>query len=297
MESSEAVNGKLTSPAVVKRILDRHGIILKHSLGQNLLVDENILKKILAYAELRPTDHVLEIGAGIGTLTAALAGHCETVVAIEVDGRMIPVLQENISPYSNVVIIKADAARQDFRALMRDHGSGKAWKVVSNLPYGITSPVILNLLRAGDPIQKMVLMVQKEVARRIAAPSGSKEYGFLSVACQFKARVRVVATVAPAAFMPPPEVDSAIVVLDVKEKTWTDAEEEMLFKVVGEAFRYRRKTIVNALARSWGREAAEAACREAGIDPGRRGETLSLEEFMRVSRGIGTKFANEPRRC
>ncbi len=283
-----------------------HGLQFRRSLGQNFLVDGNILQKVVDAAAIEPDECVLEIGAGIGTLTIALAPLCRRVLAVEIDRSLIPVLESHTQGFGNVTVIQGDAARMDFgEALDGTCGNEKPhpWKVVSNLPYYVTSPVMMNLLFSGAPISRLVLMVQKEVAFRIVAPPGSGDYGAFSVACQFKARPFICAPVSRTAFMPAPEVDSAIVVMEMCEGPEHDVpDEDLFFRVVRQAFNYRRKTISSALKSAFGPERVKQALASSGIDPKRRGETLSIDEFAALSRNLGSdkpggKFAKGPPQC
>ncbi|MGE5542694.1 MAG: ribosomal RNA small subunit methyltransferase A, partial [Bacillota bacterium] len=197
--------------------------------------------------------------------------------------------------YDNLTIVQGDATKMDYRSML-DGGCHsdrpRPWKVVSNLPYYVTTPIVMGLLFSGAGISRIVLMVQREVAQRMTAPPGSDDYGAFSIACQYKTRPEIYAPVPRTAFMPAPEVDSAIVVMDTRERPEHDVPDEgLFFRVVREAFNYRRKTISSALRSQFGRESVRDALALAGIDPGRRGETLSIAEFAALSRGFGTEFA------
>lgn len=281
---------KLTSPKAVADIMKRHGIRFTKSLGQNFLIDENILKKTVSVAEMTPDDFVLEIGPGLGTLTAALASRAQKVVAVEIDRGMIPVLQETTAGLDNVEIVEGDVLKIDLDRVAAENFSGRPFKVVANLPYYITTPVVTKLLSARLPIAVMVFMVQKEVARRMTAPPGSKEYGALSVAVQFYSNASLEFRVPPSAFMPRPKVESAVVKLKVAGRPSVSVDDpELFFKVVRLAFLHRRKTLANALSMGGlglDREKISLVLAGLGIDPGRRGETLSIPEFAKVSNGL-----------
>ncbi|NPV71105.1 MAG: 16S rRNA (adenine(1518)-N(6)/adenine(1519)-N(6))-dimethyltransferase RsmA [Firmicutes bacterium] len=299
---------KLTSPSVVAEVLRRHGLSLKRSLGQNFLVDENILAKVISAVDPRESDCVVEFGPGIGTLTVALAPLCRRVVAIELDRSLIPVAEAHTAHFGNVTVFRADAAKIDLKAAMErvepattaaaGGGAARPWKVVSNLPYYATSPIIVNVLFSGAPVNRLVFMVQKEVARRIVAGPGDEAYGAFSVACQYWTTPRVYSSVPRAAFMPAPEVDSAIVVMDVREEPPAGvADQAFFFKVVRASFGQRRKTLAAALRGLFGRDSVRGALESAGIEPARRAETLSIPEFAELARALGAEFAKGKTQC
>ena len=291
----------MTSPSIVARIMRENGLSFRRSLGQNFLVDANIVDKIVSAADLEPDECVLEIGSGIGTLTVAIAPLCARFLAVEIDRNLVPVLGANASGFENVSVIQGDAMKLDFRGMLAggcDSSRPRPWKVVSNLPYYLTSPIVTRLLFCGAAISRMVLMVQREVALRMIATPGSDEYGAFSVACQYKTRPSIFSPVPRTAFMPAPDVDSSIVVMDVREvPEYPVPDEDLLFRIVREAFNYRRKTISSALKHSFGRERTSIAVASAGVDPGRRGETLSIAEFAALSRSFGMEFAKAPPEC
>ncbi len=284
---SRAGEPRLTSPSVLRALLARHGLEPSQALGQHFLVDSNVLNRILAAAGLGPADPVLEIGPGLGTLTRALADAAGRVVAVELDRRLGPVLAETLAGRTNVELVLGDVLRVDLEKLLQP--GRPAWVVVANLPYGVTGPVLGRLVEGTLPIRRAVLMVQLEVARRMAAAAGTPAYGALSVAVQYRARVEVVARVSPRAFYPPPEVTSAICRLDWWDRPPVAVPPGQLFAVVRAAFGQRRKTLANSLAAGLGlpKPAVEAALRQAGIDPGLRGERLDLEAFARVAEVLG----------
>ncbi len=292
---------KLTSPGVVKGILEKHGVRLNRSIGQHLLVDSNYLQKIVAAAQLDERDMVIEVGAGIGTLTEALAGEAGGVLALELDTRLMPILRETVGHFANLRLLQGDAlevnlisAVKDWRQRLKKEGRAedlKRVKVVSNLPYNITSPLLVDLLQNVAPqlgISKMILMVQREVADRLVAGPGESDYGSLSVFVQFYGRPHILTEVPPTAFFPRPRVGSALIDIVPRAEPPVAVEDESLFfAVVRAAFNQRRKMLRNALADVGGigldKEEVIAALGEAGIDPKRRGETLSIEEFARIS--------------
>ncbi|HLA24396.1 MAG TPA: 16S rRNA (adenine(1518)-N(6)/adenine(1519)-N(6))-dimethyltransferase RsmA [bacterium] len=277
----------LATPAGTAQLLRAHGIRPRKRFGQHFLVSRATLRRILDAAALTPHDGVLEIGAGIGTLTAALAPLVDTVVAVELDRALLPALRETIAPFPNVRVETGDVMRFDLAALVAPLPSPR--KAVSNLPYNIASPLIVNLLEAPVHFTRLVFTVQREVAQRLAAPPGGKDYGALSVAVQYRAEARVVARVPSGAFFPPPDVESAVVVLEPRAVPPVDVGDEgLFFRVVRAAFAQRRKTLRNTLAAGLAVSpaAVEAACRAAGVDPGRRGETLDLTAFAALTRAL-----------
>lgn len=253
-------------------------------------MDRGTLAKILAAVAPAEAPLILEIGPGPGTLTAALAEVAPRVVAVEVDRGMVALLRETLGHRTNVEVIHGDALKVDLRSLLVERlQPGQKARVAANLPYYITSPLLFRLLEEDLPLDRIVVMVQREVALRMVAAPGSREYGALSVAVQYHTVPRVVARVSRGAFWPPPEVDSAVVALEVREQPAVAVPRRLFFAVVRAAFQQRRKTLANALAGGLGLERAwvEERVAAAGIDPGRRGETLSLEEFAAVARAIG----------
>lgn len=280
----------LTSPKTLKTIMAAHGIRPQHRLGQNFLIDASVLDTIVAASGAGPDDFVLEIGPGLGPLTQRLAEVAGKVLAVELDRNLVAILEKTVvAAHPNVEVIQGDAGRIDLHELLEARlASGQKAKVAANLPYYITTPLVMRLLEATLPLDKIVVMVQKEVADRMVSPPGSKAYGALSVAVQYYTEVRIVTTVGRAAFLPPPDVDSAVVAMSVRTVPPVDAPREAFFRVVRAAFGQRRKALGNALAAGLGMEKThvQEALRATGIDPGRRGETLSLEEFAAITRKI-----------
>jgi len=281
----------LTSPKYLKCLLDRHGFRFSKSLGQNFLIDENILQKIINGAQIAPEDIVLEIGPGVGTLTTALARQAEKVVAVEIDRSLKPILEETLEGFNNVEVIYGDILKLNLEELLKDKLDSKPFKIVANLPYYITTPIIMRFLENDCPYRSITVMIQQEVAGRMAAGPGSKEYGALSVAVQFYTKPRVICKVPASVFLPPPKVDSMVITLEKRSRPAVDVEDPAyFFKIVKAVFAQRRKTLLNNLASAditgLDKAALEKRLTDLGINPKRRGETLSLEEFAYISNNI-----------
>ncbi|GAB7387227.1 16S rRNA (adenine(1518)-N(6)/adenine(1519)-N(6)) -dimethyltransferase RsmA [Bacillaceae bacterium] len=283
------MNKDIATPTRTKEVLRRFAFSFKKSLGQNFLIDTNILHKIVAAADLNGEKGAIEIGPGIGALTEQLARACGKVVAVEIDERLLPILQETLRDYANVTVIHGDVLRLDLHRLIRDElPHAKGISVVANLPYYVTTPILLKLLQERLPLEQIVVMVQKEVAERIAANPGSKDYGSLSVAARYYTEPEIVCHVPRTVFIPQPNVDSAVIRLRIRERPLvTLCDEELFFRVVRASFAQRRKTLYNNLLHNFfgkeNKERLHALLQEAQIDPGRRGETLSIEEFAELS--------------
>ncbi len=282
-------NIKLTSPGTVKALLKENNIKLKKSLGQHFLCDENILKLIIAHAQLNKSDLIIEIGAGIGTLTQRLAEAAHKVIAVEIDQRFVPLLKENLQNYSNVEVLQADFLELDLNEVAQAQGATKV-KIVGNLPYQATSPILEKLIENRRLISSATLTVQQEVAEKIQAKPGSNESSALGIFVQAFANVKALLKISKHVFFPRPQVDSTLIRIEFLESPRFDGAEELFFKVVRSAFNLRRKTIKKALTQSpflgLSQRAAEDVLHQAGIDPTRRGETLSLEEFDRLAEVI-----------
>ncbi len=269
---------------VTKHILKSFNIHMSKRLGQNFLIDENIVRGIVAAADLEPGEKVLEIGPGIGTLTQGLAEAGADVVAVELDKKLPAVLAQTLAGYENVRIVPGDILKVNIPEIT----DNVPFKVVANLPYYITTPIIMALLEQHLPISRLVTMVQKEVALRMIAEPGKKDYGALSVAVQYYTRPKIALDVPPKSFLPAPEVDSVVICCEVRDTPPVDVmEEKMFFRVVKAAFGQRRKTLNNAL-KSMGmeKEAVKTILEKSAIDGVRRGETLSLEEFAKIANAI-----------
>lgn len=282
------------TPRRTKEIIAKYGFSFKKSLGQNFLIDGNILNNIVAAAELDKSKGALEIGPGIGALTGRLAEAAGRVVAVEIDQRLLPILKDVLADEPHVNVVHGDVLKLDLGQLFRDHFQGlEGVSVVANLPYYVTTPILMKLLEERLPLQHIVVMIQKEVAQRMAAKPGGKEYGSLSVAVQYYCKPEIVCTVPHTVFIPQPNVDSAVIKLSLRDKPAVDVPDEAyFFSVVQASFAQRRKTLANNLTAFVGkenREAMTALLPTLGIDPGRRGETLSLEEFALLSRALQEK--------
>lgn len=260
---------------------------MQKKYGQNFLIDGNILAKIVEAAQITKEDCVLEIGPGIGTMTQYLAEAAGRVVAVEIDRELIPILEETLSPYNNVAVMCADILKVDLAALVRENG-GRPIKVVANLPYYITTPIIMALFESRVPLASITVMVQSEVADRMQTGPGSKDYGALSLAVQYYAKPEIVARVPASCFLPRPNVDSTVVRLTKYEKPLVEAADEaFLFAVIRASFNQRRKTLANGLANAGGlgvsRVQVEAVLEEMGLSSMVRGETFTLEQFAELS--------------
>jgi 16S rRNA (adenine1518-N6/adenine1519-N6)-dimethyltransferase len=288
----------LSSAGTLKAIMQAHGIRPQHRLGQNFLTDARVLDQIVAAAGIGPDDLVLEIGPGLGTLTQRLARAAGKVLAVELDRNLVEILGKTVvEMHPNVEVVQGDAARIDLHSLLAGRlATGQKAKVAANLPYYITTPLVMRLLEEELPLDQIVVMVQKEVADRMVAPPGGKDYGALSVAVQYYTEPRIAVKVSRGAFLPPPEVDSAVVAMKIRTEPPVDAPKKDFFRVVKAAFGQRRKALGNALAGGLGMDKAllQQALVHAGIDPGRRGETLSLEEFAALTRNILTIGGQPP---
>lgn len=278
-------------------ILEKYGFSFKKSLGQNFLIDTNILRNIVEHAGLTNESAAIEVGPGIGALTEQLAKVCNKVVAFEIDQRLLPILDDTLSPYPNTKIIHQDVLKANVKEVIEDEFSGiDDIMVVANLPYYVTTPIIMKLLEDQLPIRGFVVMLQKEVADRIAAKPGTKEYGSLSIAIQYYTEAETVMIVPKTVFMPQPNVDSAVIRLIRREEPlYPVISEEFFFKVTRGSFVQRRKTIINNLMSALpnGKEKKEmilTALSQTGIDSKRRGETLSIQEFAKLSDALYPSF-------
>ena len=278
----------IADPKVTRHILSAFHLRASKRLGQNFLVDRSVVQGIVDAAELSPEDTVLEIGPGIGTLTQGLAETGARVVAVELDKKLPAVLAETLKGYDNVTIVPGDILKLNIPEILGLR-EGERFKVVANLPYYITTPIIMTLLEQRLPIERLVTMVQKEVAVRMTARPGSKDYGALSIAVQYFTVPRMVMDVPPRSFLPAPEVTSAVIACHVQEvPTMRPQDEKLFFRLVRAAFGQRRKTLLNALTGAGlSKEMSRAGLAAAGIAENMRGEQLSLADFARLSDAVG----------
>lgn len=276
---------KLYAPSTIRDIKDKYGFKLSKSLGQNFLTDKNIIDKIIDETEITDEDLVIEIGPGIGVLTAEACERAKKVVAVEIDKNLIPILKDTLSEYSNVEVINQDVLKTDLNEII-DKSGCKGAKIIGNLPYYITTPIIMALLEGGVHVDSITIMMQKEVADRIKSGPGTKAYGALSVAVQYYCTVNNVATVPKEVFFPAPKVDSAVLRLDLREEKPVELiDEKMFFRCVKAGFGQRRKTLSNSLLGIGDvtKEEVKLCLEETGIEEKRRAETLSLDEFAAIS--------------
>ena len=277
----------LGNPSKTSEVLNKFGISAQKRYGQNFLIDANILEKIVVSAGITKEDTVLEIGPGIGTLTQYLAEAAKQVICVEIDKNMIPVLEYTLAEFDNVTVINQDILKADIVQILKENGAASA-KVVANLPYYITTPIIMELLEKDAPIESITVMIQKEVAERMQTGPGSKDYGALSLAVAFYSNAEVKMTVSPNCFIPRPNVDSAVIRLDkLKEPAVKVNNKSEMFRIIKGAFEQRRKTLTNALSHSSAyktdKKNIENALLEMGKNINIRGEELTLEEFARLS--------------
>ena len=290
------MNYKLSSSKITKDIVQRYGFKFTKSLGQNFLINESILDEIVESADISDDDVVLEIGTGIGTLTSKLCERAKKVIAVEIDKNLLPILQETLSDFDNITIINKDILKIDINEELTNLGINQKIKVVANLPYYITTPIIMKILEEKVNVDCMVLMLQKEVANRINATTSTKDYGSLSIAVQYYCDTDIVCKVPKNSFIPEPNVDSLVIKLSVNEKRKVDIEDEdLFFKIVRGSFSKRRKTILNSLAgyeNLVDKEKIEKILEKANIDTRRRGETLSIYEFAILTRAYKDYLQN-----
>lgn len=284
--------GKLSNPQNTIQVIQKHGFAFQKKFGQNFLIDAHVLDKIIAAAGVTADDMVLEIGPGIGTMTQYLAERARQVTAVEIDTNLIPILKETLSGYDNVTVINEDILKVDIKKLAEEYNGGKPIKVVANLPYYITTPIIMGLFESGVPIDNITVMVQKEVADRMQVGPGSKDYGALSLAVQYYAEPYIVANVPPNCFIPRPNVGSAVIRLTRHQTPPVEVKDrDLMFKLIRASFNQRRKTLLNGLNNSpelsFGKEQIAAAIEQLGVPAAVRGEALTLEQFARLSDLLG----------
>ncbi len=278
----------LGSPQNTIAVLQKYNFVFQKKFGQNFLIDTHVLDKIIRSAEITKDDFVLEIGPGIGTMTQYLACAAGKVVAVEIDRALIPILADTLDGYDNVTVINEDVLKVDIAKLAEEQNGGRPIKVVANLPYYITTPIIMGLFEKNVPIKSITVMVQKEVADRMQVGPGTKDYGALSLAVQYYAKPYIVANVPPNCFMPRPKVGSAVIRLERYEEPPVQVKDEkLMFRIIRASFNQRRKTLANGLKNSpeldFTKEEIEEAIETLGKGASVRGEALTLEEFARLS--------------
>lgn len=282
----------LGNPKNTIEIIQKYEFMFQKKFGQNFLIDTHVLEKIISAAGITKNDCVLEIGPGIGTMTQYLAENAGHVVAVEIDRNLIPILKETLADYDNVTVINEDILSVDIKTLAEEYNGGKPIKVVANLPYYITTPIIMGLFESGVPIDNITVMVQKEVADRMKEGPGSKDYGALSLAVQYYAEPEIVANVPPNCFIPRPNVGSAVIRLTRHKEMPVEVKDPaLMFKIIRASFNQRRKTLQNGLGNApelpYTKEQIAAAIAEMGLTPKIRGEALSLAQFAQLSDILG----------
>ncbi len=275
----------LSNPTYTKAVLEAHGFSFQKKYGQNFLIDGNVLDSIIDAAGITKDDFVLEIGPGIGTMTQRLCEEAREVVAVEIDKTLIPILDDTLSTYKNWSVINQDILKVDINALAMEKNGGKPIKVVANLPYYITTPIIMGLFESHVPLESITIMIQKEVADRMKEGPGSKEYGALSLAVQYYSNPEIICEVPPSCFMPQPKVSSTVITLKCHRKPPVECDEKLLFQIIRASFNQRRKTLQNGLSNGlhFSKEQIAEAIEKAGFSPTIRGEALSLEDFARLT--------------
>lgn len=278
----------LGNPQNTIAVLQKYGFNFQKKYGQNFLIDSHVLDKIIGASGITVEDFVLEIGPGIGTMTQYLCENAQQVLAVEIDKMLIPILADTLSGYQNVEVLNEDILKVDINRIAQEKNNGRPIKVVANLPYYITTPIIMGLFESHVPVDSITVMVQKEVADRMQVGPGTKDYGALSLAVQYYARPEIVANVPPNCFMPRPKVGSAVIRLTRHEKPVVEVlDEKLMFRLIRASFQQRRKTLSNGLANSGelplSKEQISQAIEALGVPPGIRGEALTLEQFARLS--------------
>lgn len=280
---------RLSSHQATKEVVQKHNFKFSKSLGQNFLIDTNVIDRILEGARVKEGDYVIEVGPGIGTLTKEMGRSAEKVVAIEIDKTLIPILEETLADFPNIEVINQDILKVNVQEVVKEKLNGGPVKLVANLPYYITTPIVMKFLEEDIPVTDIVVMVQKEVADRMNAKPNTKDYGALSVAVQYYCDTEIVAKAPRHMFMPQPNVDSTVIGLHVREEQIYHVDnEDIFFKTVKASFGQRRKTLLNSLGGLGflSKDQIKEALKEANIDEKRRGETLSIEEFASLSNAV-----------
>lgn len=283
----------LGNPQNTIAVLQKYNFNFQKKFGQNFLIDTRVLERIIAASGVKKEDFVLEIGPGIGTMTQYLCEHAREVAAVEIDKNLIPILSDTLSQYSNVEVINEDILKVDIKRLAEEKNGGKPIKVVANLPYYITTPIIMGLFESHVPIDSITIMVQKEVADRMQVGPGTKDYGALSLAVQYYAKPEIIANVPPNCFMPRPNVGSAVIKLTRHKQVPVQVEnEKLMFRIIRASFNQRRKTLANGLNNAsdipLAKENITKAIESLGVSTSIRGEALTLEQFAELSNMIGT---------
>lgn len=285
----------LGNPKETIEIINKYQFVFQKKFGQNFLIDTHVLDKIVAAADVNKDDMVIEIGPGIGTLTQYLCESAREVIAVEIDKVLIPILSDTLSAYDNVTVINEDILKVDINKLVQERNNGKPVKIVANLPYYITTPIVMGLLEAHVPIDSITVMVQKEVADRMQAGPGTKDYGALSLAVQYYATPYIVANVPPHCFMPRPTIGSAVIRLTLHKNNPVEVlDEKLLFKIIRASFNQRRKTLANGLNNNTeitlSKEVITESIEELGVSKTIRGEALTLEQFAQLSNIVYKKL-------
>lgn len=289
---------KLGNPKNTIEVIQKYQFAFQKKFGQNFLIDPHVLDKIIGAAGVTKEDMVLEIGPGIGTMTQYLAERAGHVVAVEIDKALIPILSDTLSAYDNVEVINEDILKVDLNRLVQEKNGGRPIKVVANLPYYITTPIIMGLFESHVPLQSITIMVQKEVADRMQVGPGTKDYGALSLAVQYYAKPEIIANVPPNCFMPRPNVGSAVIRLTRHETVPVQVEDEkLMFRLIRASFNQRRKTLANGLNNSpeihLSKEVIQESIEELGVPVTIRGEALTLEQFAALSNIIGRRMKQQ----
>ena len=282
------MNQKLSDPKKTIEVIQKYQFAFQKRFGQNFLIDAHVLEKIISAAGITKDDCVLEIGPGIGTMTQYLAESAGQVIAVEIDTNLLPILTDTLKDYSNVKVINQDILKVDINELVKEYNNGRPIKVVANLPYYITTPIIMGLFESNVPIDNITVMVQKEVADRMQVGPGSKDYGALSLAVQYYASPYIVANVPPNCFIPRPNVGSAVIRLTRYQEPPVQVKDpKLMFKLIRASFNQRRKTLQNGLNNSpeisFSKEEITKAIESLGVSPSVRGESLSLEQFAQLA--------------
>ena len=288
--------GRLTDRGVIRDVMERHGFTFSKSLGQNFIVNPSVCPRIAQEGGAAPGVGVIEIGAGIGVLTAELARRADKVVCVEIDRRLLPILAETLAEFSNITIVNADVMKTDLAALIAREFPGMEVVVCANLPYYITSPILMSLLEQRLPIRAITVMVQKEAAQRICAQPGTRDSGAISAAVRYYSQPRVLFPVSRGSFLPAPEVDSAVIRLDLHPTPPVAvADEATLFRVIRGAFGQRRKTVLNTLSATLelSKEETRALLEQAGVPATARAEALTLEQFAAIAGGVWSREQNK----